>query len=60
MKSSQIIPAAQYLRMSTDMQECSIENRAVAILLVIQHRRTLRLQQLQYFLSLVRSDSDFM
>src|SRR5580692_9426022 len=25
------VPAAQYLRMSTDMQECSIENQAVVI-----------------------------
>ncbi len=27
----QFVPAAQYLRMSTDMQECSIENQAVVI-----------------------------
>ncbi len=30
-KSSAPIPAAQYLRMSTDMQECSIENQAIVI-----------------------------
>lgn len=31
MKSAQLIPAAQYLRMSTDMQECSMESQAVII-----------------------------
>ena len=31
MSSTQLVPAAQYVRMSTDMQECSIENQAVAI-----------------------------
>jgi len=31
LKSPDPVPAAQYLRMSTDMQECSIENQAVVI-----------------------------
>ena len=31
MNASQPVPAAQYLRMSTDMQECSLENQAAVI-----------------------------